>query len=150
MFYSKRIFILVGPSPRPVGRLPLPKSSVSPKSYSPSSPIGPNFPKSGPSSPNSSGLPSPTPNSQLPLTTNKEQKAAPSIQNLQVGSIRPVGCWRKSPGWYSDLELQYCQQSWHAGDCFFSQQYGTKKVFLMFITNSPFESKIYINRESLH
>lgn len=68
---------------RPVGRLPLPKSSVSPKSYSPNSPIGPSFPKSGPSSPNSSGLPSPTPNSQLPVTSNKDGKTAASIQTYR-------------------------------------------------------------------
>jgi len=81
---AHRVFSKQGRTqPRPVGRLPLPKSSVSPKSYSPSSPIGPSFPKSGPSSPNSSGLPSPTPNSQLPLTSNKDPKAAPSIQTYR-------------------------------------------------------------------
>jgi len=68
---------------RPVGRLPLPKNSVSPKSYSPNSPIGPSFPKSGPSSPNSSGLPSPTPNSQLPVTSAKDAKPAASIQTYR-------------------------------------------------------------------
>jgi len=88
---AQRVFSKQGRTqPRPAGRLPLPKSSVSPKSYSPSSPVGPsfpksgpNFPKSGPSSPNSSGLPSPTPNSQLPLTSNKDPKAAPSIQTYR-------------------------------------------------------------------
>jgi len=68
---------------RQVGRLPIPKSSVSPKSYSPNSPIGPGFPKSGPSSPNSSGLPSPTPNSQLGVTSNKDSKPAASIQTYR-------------------------------------------------------------------
>merc|ERR1712013_420649 len=51
--------------------------------YSPNSPIGPSFPKSGPSSPNSSGLPSPTPNSQQPAASAKDAKPVPSIQTYR-------------------------------------------------------------------
>jgi len=80
---AHRVFSKQGTQQRPVGRLPLPKNSVSPKSYSPNSPVGPGFPKSGPSSPNSSGLPSPTPNSLLPVTSTKDAKPAASIQTYR-------------------------------------------------------------------